>query len=192
MVSRMSVSATVFKQIRCSQSAFETAALLTIHSENLIPFTRWITPHGPPKRFTTQMYLYMLPLASEASRPSGLPQTDLNQAIIPTPTHDGGVEHTAATFDDARAWLGRARAGDIILFPPQFYLLHLVSEFLRPQPSTPEGPPQQQREYYQAQRNALLEFLKRTPTSTSASAGPGAGGGLRQRQPRATYPGRTR
>ncbi|KAL2159365.1 hypothetical protein VTH06DRAFT_2368 [Thermothelomyces fergusii] len=103
--------------------------------ENLIPFTRWITPPGPPKRFTTQMYLYMLPL--------DLPQQH-GPALIPTPTPDGGVEHTAAAFDDAAAWLARARAGDIVLFPPQFYLLHLPSA-PSCSPSCGARRPQQQR-----------------------------------------------
>ncbi|KAK4129776.1 hypothetical protein N657DRAFT_563424 [Parathielavia appendiculata] len=148
--------------------------------ENLIPFTRWITPYGPPKRFTTQMYLYMLPLLPSETAPSELPPLPNNQqhsnttAIIPTPTHDGGLEHTAATFDDARTWLARARSGDIILFPPQFYLLHLVSDFLQPPPSSKPPPSKQTqhpdntlslREYYQSQREVLLTFLRSVPTS---------------------------
>ncbi|KAK4239305.1 hypothetical protein C8A03DRAFT_43068 [Achaetomium macrosporum] len=129
--------------------------------ENLIPFTRWITPPGPPRRFTTQMYLYMVPLSSESLQAANsLPEK--HETIIPAPSHDGGLEHTAATFDDARTWLERARRGEIILFPPQFYLLHLVSQFLQPLSTTsPESTTQE----YQAQRTALLSFLSRIPTS---------------------------
>src|ERR1700753_2590512 len=47
--------------------------------DNLIPFTRWITPPNVPKRFTTQMYLYFLPLPSESSAPQ-------NNGIGPIPT----------------------------------------------------------------------------------------------------------
>ena len=122
---------------------------LTSRPENLIPFTRWITPHGPPKRFTTQMYLYMLPL-----------QTD-QHTLLPTPTHDGGVEHTAATFDNPHTWLAQAQQGAIILFPPQFYLLHHISSFV-PAPSPEKGTPKS----YQAQRTALHAFLHQTPTTT--------------------------
>ncbi|KAK3341895.1 hypothetical protein B0T25DRAFT_511354 [Lasiosphaeria hispida] len=118
---------------------------------SLTPFTRWITPLNMPKRFTTQMYLYPLPLSSPS--PS-------HESIMPTPTHDGGIEHTAAAFDDARSWLARARAGEVILFPPQYYLLHLVSELLTGPPPTDvldtTG-------YYQAQRDALMAFLRTTP-----------------------------
>lgn len=111
------------------------------------------------KRFTTQMYLYMLPLSAQALK--AVPDPDLlhQETIIPTPTPDGGLEHTAAAFEDASVWLERANKGDVILFPPQYYLLHLVSEFLRPSASaSPLGD-------YQSQRDALVAFLNRTPTS---------------------------
>ncbi|KAK4154709.1 nucleoside diphosphate-linked moiety X motif 19, mitochondrial [Chaetomidium leptoderma] len=155
--------------------------------ENLIPFTRWITPPGPQKRFTTQMYLYMLPLSLPTSDilPLSLPTSDIlhpddNNILPPIPTHDGGLEHTAATFDDAHTWLAKARAAEIILFPPQLYLLHLVSAFLHhlpPRPrssSSPSGSPEQPirpspERSYQSQRDALLAFLQRTPAASSAS-----------------------
>ena len=89
-------------------------------TENLVPFTRWISPTNLPKRFSTQMYLYMLPLSSSPSSSPAAAGAPAKEAIIPIPTHDGGLEHTAATFDDATVWLDRARKGDIILFPPQF------------------------------------------------------------------------
>ncbi|KAK3693336.1 hypothetical protein B0T22DRAFT_496170 [Podospora appendiculata] len=124
-------------------------------TEGLIPFTRWVTPLTMPKRFSTQMYIYMLPLSSE---PAGGPKQEF---IIHTPTHDGGLEHTAATFEHAATWLDKARAGDIILYPPQYYLLHLVSQFT--QSTRPNGPVSAY-EYYQNQREALVSFLKTTPT----------------------------
>jgi hypothetical protein len=139
------------------------------------------------------MYHYMLPLPSQCPPTNDLLQA--SQTIIPTPTHDGGLEHTAATFDDARAWLAKARAGEIILFPPQFYLLHVVSDFLQPlstptaaEPTTPEGQAQQQHALskkeeqekededeeatHQAHRTALLTFLDRTPTATITTPPP--------------------
>ncbi|KAL2168339.1 hypothetical protein VTG60DRAFT_7383 [Thermothelomyces hinnuleus] len=130
------------------------------------------------------MYLYMLPLdlpppGSGAGGETTATSHDLllqqhKPALIPTPTHDGGVEHTAAAFDDAGAWLARARAGDIILFPPQSYLLHLVSQFCSPRPppssssSTSPGSNDNNQNDYGAQRAALLAFLRRTPTSAVA------------------------
>lgn len=85
---------------------------------NLIPFTRWLTPADITKRFSTQMYIYFLPIGKLAS-----------QMHLPTP--DGGVEHTAATFASPQEWLGAALTREIVLFPPQFFLLWLVGDFLK-------------------------------------------------------------
>lgn len=49
---------------------------------------------------------------------------------IQVPTSDGGIEVTEAQFLPASEWLRRSQKGDIILFPPQYLLLHLVSGFL--------------------------------------------------------------
>ncbi|KAK2000680.1 NUDIX domain-containing protein [Colletotrichum falcatum] len=124
----------------------------------LIPFTRWVTPVNVPKRFTTQMYIYMLP----PSAPTGASDME-NETIVPTP--DDGVEHTAAKFDDASTWLYRADKGEIILFPPQYYLLHLVSQFCKA-PSRGGAVPGQGHgdDYFASQRRGLLDFLKTVPT----------------------------
>lgn len=106
-----------------------------------------------PKRFTTQMYLYMLPLCASPAEAVGAPK---RQVIIPTPTPDGGIEHTAATFDSVSAWLAKARSGAIILFPPQLYLMTLLADFL---PDATSPPPVD----YAAQRAAVLDFLAATP-----------------------------
>lgn len=119
------------------------------------------------------MYLYMLPLTSSSpiadpSDPSQAQQT----LMIPTPTHDGGLEHTAATFDNVHTWLAQARAGSITLFPPQFYLLHLLSSFL-PAPDHPHHQ-HQTKEWttadYAAQRAAIVQFIKTTPTAAPSAA----------------------
>ncbi|KAL2261638.1 hypothetical protein VTK26DRAFT_3707 [Humicola hyalothermophila] len=155
--------------------------------DNLIPFTRWITPPGPPKRFTTQMYLYMLPLSTAPPLPGGLQHRTAPQqaALVHAPTHDGGLEHTAATFDAPQAWLARARSNDIILFPPQFYLLHLVSSFLRRRPGDGHGEAEAEAETetaaeaetdtgrLQAQRDALLRFLNTVPPTVTSSSSSG-------------------
>lgn len=75
--------------------------------------------------------------------------------MVQTPTHDGGIEHTAALFDSASTWLAKASAGEIILYPPQFYLLTLIARFLPPQLSN-----------YGEQREKLLAFLRKVPTSS--------------------------
>lgn len=128
--------------------------------EGLMPFTRWITPANVGRRFTTQMYLYMIPDGSAGGR-------EAREMTIPTP--DGGVEHTAALFDDAATWLARAASGDDILFPPQVFLLHLVNRFC---PGSSSAPPPADaaaaREHYAAQRRGLVAFLGATPTSSAA------------------------
>ena len=101
--------------------------------DGLIPFTRWMTPANIPKRFTTQMYIYFLPLheASPDTATNALP-TD-SEAMIANPTSDGGIEHTTARFLPPSKWLDMSRAGEIVLFPPQYFLLHLLAPFLSPE-----------------------------------------------------------
>jgi hypothetical protein len=106
-----------------------------------------------PKRFTTQMYLYLLPLSSRSA-------TDETRTVVPAPTHDGGKEHTAAEFADAATWLARARADQICLYPPQLYLLTLVAEAFASVPPQPG--------LAAAQREALYAFLRKVPTSEGA------------------------
>ena len=104
----------------------------------MIPFTRWVTPTNVPKRFTTQMYIYFLPTSSATPLSSSAgDQTNAANGVdfepevsIPTPTTDGGLEHTTARFLPASAWLRLAQEGRIILFPPQFVLLHQAAQFL--------------------------------------------------------------
>ncbi|KAF2720924.1 hypothetical protein K431DRAFT_320764 [Polychaeton citri CBS 116435] len=98
-------------------------------TDGLVPFTRWITPTNVPKRFTTQMYLYFLPTLTSTSIAEGADESEA-ETKIPTPTSDGGKEHTAARFLPASVWLRLAQEGRIILFPPQFFLLHQVAQFL--------------------------------------------------------------
>ncbi|KAF5680884.1 NUDIX family hydrolase [Fusarium heterosporum] len=119
--------------------------------DGLIPFTRWITPATNAKRFTTQMYLYMLP-QSRIDMPS--------EMLIPTA--DNGVEHTAALFAPAKSFLSRAATNSIILFPPQAYLLTLVDKiFQTPNQSSEEPDPL----LIKAQRVKLLSFLEQIPTA---------------------------
>ena len=109
-------------------------------------FTRWLTPsNGPRRRFSTQMYLYFLPLTSSSDLPKA----------IHTPTSDGGIEHTAAEFLPASEWIARSRVGGIILFPPQFFLLSVIAPFLDSVPHAKDAAA------LQAQRNQLLAFIGR-------------------------------
>ncbi|KAL7964793.1 hypothetical protein HDV63DRAFT_398375 [Trichoderma sp. SZMC 28014] len=123
--------------------------------DSLIPFTRWLTPVGVGKRFTTQMYLYMLPISR-----SGIP----SEMLVPTP--DGGVEHTEAIFAPPQTFLSRVASNEMILFPPQYYILTLLTKFLKgPTISVEEGPI-----YYTRQRKQLVKFVKATPTVDTEKA----------------------
>ncbi|KAJ6132538.1 hypothetical protein N7471_007753 [Penicillium samsonianum] len=92
-------------------------------TENLIPFTRWITPAGVPHRYTTQMYLYFLPIPRDHEQ-------GLDTEVVIHPCHDGGIEITDARFLECSAWLRKAQAGQAKLLPPQYFLLSLASQFL--------------------------------------------------------------
>lgn len=140
----------------------------------LTPLTRWITPPNVPRRFSTQMYLYFLPLGSSSptthaaasksatsAASSDGANEDLDTApeiVIPNPTHDGGIEHTAARFLPPHKWISFARQNRIILFPPQFFLTLLLAPYLAPTITSPTSPIPSIAEL-QAERDALKEYL---------------------------------
>lgn len=110
------------------------------------------------------MYLYMLPLSAGSDPAVAAARSE---AMIPTP--DGGVEITAARFDDAITWSESQRKGEIVLFPPQCFLLHLLSQFLVGRPSGSPGF-SELLEHYGAQREKLREFLAKVPTASEERA----------------------
>ncbi|PWY78594.1 hypothetical protein BO94DRAFT_537796 [Aspergillus sclerotioniger CBS 115572] len=124
--------------------------------EQLIPFTRWITPTNVPKRYTTQMYLYFLPLPLDIEKPilDEIP-SDGQTEEIQIPTSDGGMEISEARFLPASEWIRMAHDGEVMLFPPQFLLLHLVAEFLNPGPSGTESVDELQK-----RRAELMQFIQ--------------------------------
>lgn len=140
----------------------------TPDTESLIPFTRWITPPNVPKRFSTQMYLYFLPLNSTsptrktapARTPPGSGVEEEDELVIPNPTHDGGIEHTAARFLPPNKWIDLARQNRIILFPPQFFLTLLLSPYLSASVTSPSSPVPSTAELA-LEREKLMAFLKK-------------------------------
>jgi hypothetical protein len=113
------------------------------------------------------MYLAFLdlPKSNSSSKTADLNLPTTSEAIIPAPTSDGGVEHTAALFAPCSTWLAQARANEIILFPPQFYLMHLLATFL-------SAPPPFQTfttEELQKQRDAVMLFLQTSNSAGSVS-----------------------
>ncbi|OQD66855.1 hypothetical protein PENPOL_c004G06359 [Penicillium polonicum] len=121
----------------------------------LILFTRWVTPTNVPKRYTTQMYLYFLPLPVNVDKKllDQLPSEGEHEEHQ-IPTSDGGIEVTEAQFLPASEWVSRAQKAEIILFPPQFLLLHLVSGFLDREPRADASV-----EEMEKRRQALVEFV---------------------------------
>jgi 8-oxo-dGTP pyrophosphatase MutT (NUDIX family) len=140
----------------------------TPDTENLIPFTRWVTPPNVPKRFTTQMYIYFLPLGSvtptKKAAPTGTPPgsglDEEAEIVIPNPTHDGGIEHTAARFLPPNKWIDMARQNRIILFPPQFFLTLMLAPYLSSTVTSPSSPIPAPAEL-QLERERLLDFLSK-------------------------------
>ncbi|KAI1509492.1 NUDIX domain containing protein [Pyrenophora tritici-repentis] len=137
-------------------------------TDALIPFTRWVTPGNVPKRFTTQMYIYFLPLGSTSptkrAAPKGTPPLagleQEDEIVIPKPTHDGGIEHTAARFLPPNKWIDLARQNRIILFPPQFILTLLLSPYLAASVTSPSSPTPSL-SGLQAERDRCIEFLEK-------------------------------
>lgn len=140
-------------------------------TEGLIPFTRWVTPPNVPKRFSTQMYIYFLPLGSvsptKRAAPTGTPPSsgleEEDEIVIPNPTHDGGIEHTAARFLPPNKWIDLARQNRIILFPPQFFLTLMLSQYLATTVTGPSSPIPSHPEL-QLEREKLLKFLSKPRT----------------------------
>ncbi|EOA86679.1 uncharacterized protein SETTUDRAFT_115113 [Exserohilum turcica Et28A] len=139
-------------------------------TESLVPFTRWVTPmdtvRSPGRRFTTQMYLYFLPLGSvsptkhAAQHAPASADLEGDAIMIPKPTHDGGIEHTAARFLPPNKWLDLARQNKILLVFPQFFLMSLISPYLAATVTSASSPTPSPSEL-QAERDAFFEFLQK-------------------------------
>lgn len=147
-----------------------------------------------PKRFTTQMYIYFLPtLSGTPLSANGQPNSNAEdfepEVSIPTPTTDGGVEHTTARFLPASVWLRLAQEGRIILFPPQFFLLHQAAQhFDNLTAPTAYGSITRDtvpREELEVRRKRLVDFIKSgsppwTEKCISPTVQPPRGGKRRQ------------
>lgn len=94
------------------------------------------------------MYIYFLPLTQKSAK------NITTEAEIPVPTSDGGLEHTAALFASCQQWLEQAMRNEIILFPPQFYLMSLLAPFLDVSSSRTLSTAELQK-----QRDAVMAFL---------------------------------
>jgi hypothetical protein len=94
------------------------------------------------------MYVYMLPLGES---------TLADQGDYFIPRSDGGKEHNSATFKYAEEWTELAQSNEILMFPPQFYLISLLAPFLR----KPEK--ELSIAELQKQRDQVVDFLENLP-----------------------------
>ncbi|RXW22313.1 hypothetical protein EST38_g3536 [Candolleomyces aberdarensis] len=97
----------------------------------LMPFTEWITPVGPPKRFRTQFFVTFLTPSPSSGFSSGKKQERL-------PTPDGGQEVIAARFIHPAEALEEHKAQKMSFMPPQFYILSTLAEILKGSVNTAE------------------------------------------------------
>lgn len=95
----------------------------------LLPFTKWITPIGPPKRFETEFFVTFLPASAGFS--SGVKQERL-------PTPDGGQEVIEARFVPLPEALEDATSGKMRFMPPQVYIITTLAGILKGAENTAE------------------------------------------------------
>lgn len=119
------------------------SASAVLDTDALIPFTHWITPTNVPKRFSTQMYVYFVPVAER------------RRHLLATADQ---VETMSPEWKTASEWIQRARSGEIILFPPQFMLLYLIAGFLD-RPGDPSNGQQLSEDERNRRREALTKFI---------------------------------
>ncbi|PGH05513.1 40S ribosomal protein S21 [Polytolypa hystricis UAMH7299] len=125
-------------------------------TDSLIPFSHWITPAKNKIRFTTQMYLYFLPLPNEPGHKVVKDIASNEESEVQVPTTDGGIEITEARFLPATEWVRLARTGDVIMFPPQVLLLSFVAQFLENSGAKEGSVPHQE---MAKRREELLKFV---------------------------------
>ncbi|TFK22791.1 hypothetical protein FA15DRAFT_671124 [Coprinopsis marcescibilis] len=121
----------VIHQQRKTFDSFLTEHNLKADTGSLLPFTQWITPIGPPKRFETQFFVTFLPSSSAAGFSSGQKPERL-------PTPDGGQEVIAARFLHPSDAVAESKAGKLNFMPPQFYILSTLAEILKGSVNTAE------------------------------------------------------
>jgi len=87
-----------------------------VEQQDMLPMTTWITPPGAPKRYSSSMFLTRLPAwISEYAAVTG----------------DGGVETVGKpVWMSPSEALEKAGAGEVVFYPPQFYLLHSLAGVL--------------------------------------------------------------
>lgn len=118
-------------QQKLNFQTFLTSHDLKADLGSLLPFTEWITPVGPPRRFHTRFYVAFLPASPSSGFSSGA-----KEDRIPKP--DGGREVIAARFLHPVEALNEFRKGKISFMPPQFYIMSTLADILQGSANTRE------------------------------------------------------
>lgn len=105
------------------------------------------------------MYLYFLPIPGESNSQAikDLPVDGENEVQVPT--SDGGIEVTEARYLPPSEWLRLAGTREIIMFPPQYLLLHLISQKFAEVNPDGQSSRDPSKEVLNRQRSELLRFV---------------------------------
>jgi len=102
---------------------------LTADIDQLLPFTQWVTPPMVPTRFHTHFFVTFLSTSPSAGFSSGT-----KEQFLPTPDSRGGgsgrQEVISTRFVHPLDALSQFAARKVSFMPPQFYLLHTLSDIL--------------------------------------------------------------
>jgi len=96
-----------------------SAGLRLVDPTLLTPATTWITPPTYPRRFESRFFI--------TSLPEWMSEREAEEVAR---RGDGGKEVVSALFVTPRRALAMAAASEVVLFPPQFYLLSVLARFL--------------------------------------------------------------
>jgi len=108
-------------EVHAGRSKF--AQFLLDHSmmaneDGLLPFTTWITPKSMPKRFDNKFYLAFL-------------DEEHSTGHFSSPSSDGQAETVSADFIHPRDALLSFQRKEILLYPPQFYLISAINNCIQ-------------------------------------------------------------
>lgn len=114
------------------------------------------------------MYLYFLPLVdntkttTDAGAAAGVDSNSSNNNNNNGASADQ-TEVTEAEWASAETWVNRARNNDIILFPPQLYILSLLAPLLKGSAGLPAGTSVSPAEHYAAERRNVAALIHDGP-----------------------------
>jgi 8-oxo-dGTP pyrophosphatase MutT (NUDIX family) len=109
----------VYANAAIFEEQLASAGLRLVDATLLTPATTWITPLTNPRRFKSRFFI--------ASLPEWMSEREAEEVAR---RGDGGKEVVSALFVTPRRALAMAAAGEVVFFPPQFYLLSVLAQFL--------------------------------------------------------------